>query len=202
MYYRRKEIENALNHFKVIVNFLENEKISFDKEVFLGVAYLYIGLILREQEKIEESKENFKNAFQIGNSNLKVKLKYCLLRAIYYKKRGNLILTHKFLKTGFETVEFDFENKEILKLLIDLILEMTEFYIHYKKDVKKAHSLLENIENRITLKDISNIKRAIRWNLLMSDFYNRYSENREKSQFYLKQSQKLKTQLHTIGISE
>ncbi len=201
-YYKRKEFEEALNHFKVIINFLENEEISFDKEEFLGSAYLYIGLILLEKEKIDDSKIYFKNAFQIGNKNLKVKLNYCLLRAIYYKKQGNLVLTQKFLKAGLDTVEFNFENKDILKLLIDITLESSEFYMHYRKDAKKAHSLLKNIENHITLREISNMKRAIRWNLLMSDLYNTFSENRDKSQFYLKQSQKLKTQLHTIGVSD
>jgi len=201
-YYKRKEFEEALNHFRVIINFLENEEISFEKEEFLGSAYLYIGLILLEQEKIDDSKIYFKNAFQIGNKNLKVKLNYCLLRAIYYKNQGNLVLTQKFLKAGLDTVEFNFENKEVLKLQINLILELSEFYIHYRKDAKKAHSLLKNIENHITLREISNMKRAIRWNLLMSDLYNTFSENRDKSQFYLKQSQKLKTQLHTIGVSD
>lgn len=202
IYYKRKEIENALNHFKVIINFLENEKTSFDKEEFLGLAYIYIGLMLREQEKVEESRNYFKDAFQIGNKNLKVKLTYCLLRALYYKKNGNLSLTQKFLKAGLDTIDINLEDKQILKSLIDLNLETAEFYIHYRKDAKKAYSLLNNIENLITLKEISNMKRAIRWNLLMSDLYNTSGENREKSQFYLKQSQKLKTQLHTIGVSE
>ena len=201
-YYKRKFFEEALNHFKVIINFLENEEISFDKEEFLGLAYLYIGLILLEQKKVDDSKIYFKNAFQIGNINLQVKLKYCLLRAIYYKKQGNLVLTQKFLKAGLDTVELNFENNDVLKLQINLILESSEFYIYYRKDAKKAHSLLKNIENHITLREISNLKRAIRWNLLMSDLYNTFSENREKSQFYLKQSQKLKTQLHTIGVSD
>jgi len=201
-YYKRKEFKEASIHFKVIINFLENEEISFDKEEFLGLAYLYIGLILLEQEKVDDSKIYFKNAFQIGNKNLQVKLNYCLLRAIYYKKQGNLVLTQKFLKAGLDTVGLNFENKEILKLQINLILELSEFYIHYRKDAKKAHSLLKNIENHITLREISNMKRAIRWNLLMSDLYNTFSENRDKSQFYLKQSQKLKTQLHTIGVSD
>ncbi|MFW9988682.1 MAG: hypothetical protein ACFFC3_08505 [Candidatus Odinarchaeota archaeon] len=202
IYYKRKEIENALNHFKVIINFLENEKTSFDKVEILGLAYIYIGLIVREQEKVEESRNYFKDAFQIGNKNLKVKLTYCLLRAIYYKKNGNLTLTQKFLKAGLDTIDINFEDKQILKRLIDLNLEMAEFYIHYRKDIKRAYSLLKNIENLITLKEINNMKRAIRWNLLMSDLYNTSSENREKSQFYLNQSQKLKTQLHTIGVSE
>ena len=111
-----------------------------------------------------------------------------------------MVLTQKFLKAGLDTVELNFENKDVLKLQINLILESSEFYIYYRKDAKKAHSLLKNIENHITLREISNLKRAIRWNLLMSDLYNTFSENREKSQFYLKQSQKLKTQLHTIGV--
>ncbi len=200
-YYKRKDFQNALNHFNVIINFLEKEDLSFNKEEFLGLAYLYIGLIYLEQNDIVESKIYFKNAFLIGNNNLKVKLHYFLLRGIFYKTRGNLSLTQKFLRAGLDSVSLNFENKKILKVLIDLILELSEFYIHYRKDAKKAHYLLKNLENHITLREISNMKRAIRWNLLMSDFYNSIGINREKSQFYLKQSQKLKTQLQTIGIN-
>ena len=201
-YYKRKEFQEALNHFEIIINFLENEDISFNKELFLGLAYLYIGLIYLETGKVDESKIYFKNAFQIGIKNFQVKLNYCLLRAVYYKKQGNLPLTQKFLKAGFDAVGLNFENKEILKVQIDIILEFSEFYIHYKKDAKKAHSLLKDLENHITLREISNMKRAIRWNLLMSDLYKNFSESRDKAQFYLKQSQKLKTQLNTIGVSE
>ncbi|MCK4779613.1 MAG: hypothetical protein KAT57_05470, partial [Candidatus Lokiarchaeota archaeon] len=201
-YYKRKEFQEALNHFEIIINFLENEEISFNKEEFLGLAFLYIGLIYLETGKVDESKIYFKNAFQIGNENLQVKLKYCLLRAVYYKKQGNLVLTQKFLKGGLDAVGLNSEHKEILKDQIDIILEASEFYIHYKKDAKKAHSLLKDLENHIILKEISNMKRAIRWNLLMSDLYRNFSESRDKAQFYLKQSQKLKTQLQTIGVSE
>lgn len=200
-YYKRKDFQNALNHFNVIVNFLEKEDFSFNKEEYLGLAYIYIGLIYLEQNNIVESKANFKTAFLIGNNNLKVKLHYFLLRGIFYKKKGNLTLTHKFLKAGLDTVGLNFENEQILKVQIDLILELSEFYIHYRRDSKKALYLLENLENRITLRKISNMKRGIRWNLLMSDLYKNSGINQQKSLFYLKQGQKLKNQLQTIGVS-
>lgn len=200
-YYKRKEFQNALDHFNVIINFLEKEELSFNKEEFLGLAYLYIGLIYLEQNNGVESKIYFKNAFQIGNTNLKVKLKYFLLRSIFFKKQGNLSLTQKFLRAGLDSVGLNFENKEIIKVLTDLILELAEFYIHYRRDTRKALYLLKNLEKNITLREISNMKRGIRWNLLMSDYYLNTGINQEKSQFYLKQGQKLKIQLQTIGIS-
>ena len=101
-----------------------------------------------------------------------------------------------------ETIFADNEKSLLIEIRNPVILEFIEFYIHYKKDAKKAHSLLKDLENHITLKEISNMRRAIRWNLLMSDLYKNFSESRDKAQFYLKQSQKLKTQLHTIGVSE
>ena len=45
------------------------------------------------------------------------------------------------------------------------------------------------------------MKRGIRWNLLMVDFYNTFEENREKSDFHLKQSKKLRNQLQMLGIN-
>jgi len=200
IYYKRKDFEKASSHFNIIINFLEKEEISVNKEVFLGLANLYIGLIFLEQNKIVESKLHFKNAFRIGNDHLKVKIKYFLLRGTFYKNHGNFSLTQKYLRGGLDNVDLDFENEEILKALTDLILELSEFYIHYKKDGRKAYSLLKNLEKQIRLKEISNMKRAVRWNLLMSDYYIVFGVDREKSHFYLKQSQKIKNQLQTIGV--
>ncbi|MFX0039302.1 MAG: tol-pal system YbgF family protein [Promethearchaeota archaeon] len=200
--YKRKNFEKASNHFNIIINFLEKEEISYNKEILLGLANLYIGLISMEQNNIDESKIHFKNAFIIGNDHLKVKIKYFLLRGIYYKNHGNLSLTHKFLKGGLDNIDLDFNNEEVVKPLTDLFLELSEFYIHFKKDGRKAYSLLRNLENQIRLKEISNMKRAVRWNLLMSDYYITFEINRDKSQFYLKQSQKLKNQLQTIGVGD
>jgi hypothetical protein len=200
IYYKRKHFEKASTHFKIIINFLEQEEISVKKDVLLGLANIYIGLILLEQNNIEESKPYFKSAYLIGNDQLKVKLKYFLLRGTFYKIHGNLSLTQKFLKGGLDNIDMDFDNDEIAKPLTDLILELSEFYIHYKRDGKKAYTLLTNLESQIRLREISNMKRAVRWNLLMSDYYLTFELNREKSQFYLKQGQKIKNQLQTIGI--
>jgi hypothetical protein len=200
IYYKRKHFDKASTHFNIILNFLEREEIALNKERLLGLANIYIGLIFLEQNNIEESKLYFKNAFLIGNEELKVKLKYFLLRGTFYKIHGNVSLTHKFLKGGIEKVDIDFENEEIVKPLTDLLLELSEFYIHYKKDGRKAYTILKNLESQIRLKEISNMKRAVRWNLLMSDYYITFEYDREKSQFYLKQGQKLKNQLQTIGI--
>lgn len=202
IYYKKNNYEKAFNHFNIIINFLKNEEISFNKEEILGLANLYIGLIYLEQNKIDDSKFFFKKAFLIGNDNIKVKLKYFLLRGLFYKKQGNFSLTQKFLKGGLDTIDIDFENEEILDDLIDLFLESSEFYIHYKKDGRKAYSFLKNLESNIRLKEISNMQRAVRWNLLMSDYYIIFSLDREKSHFYLKQGQKIKKQLQTIGVIE
>ncbi len=199
-YYKRRDFPKALNHFNIIENFLEKEETSLNNEEYLGMTYLYIGLILSEQNKTVDSKNYFKKIIQIVSSNDKVKLRYFLLRAIFFKNQGNLSLTQKFLRSGLDTVGLNFNNEEYLKTLIDIVLELSEFYIHYRKDSKKAKYLLKNVENHLSTKEISNIRRSIRWNLLMCDYYNFLEKNSESSKFYLKQSQKLKIQLQTIGI--
>ncbi|KKK71383.1 hypothetical protein LCGC14_2914470, partial [marine sediment metagenome] len=201
-YYKRKDFSKALNHFNIIENFLEKEETSLNNEEFLGMAYLYIGLILAKQNKTADSKNYFKKIIQIVNSSDKVKLRYFLLRAIFFKNQGHLSLTQKFLRLGLDTVGLNFSNKESLKTLIDIILELSEFYIHYRKDSKKAMYLLKSLEDHISPKTISSIRRAIRWNLLLSDYYNFLVIDKEKSKFHYKESRKLKIQLQTIGISE
>ncbi len=201
-HYRRKDFEKSLNHFKIIINFLKSEDVTLNKEEYIGMAYLYIGLINSEQNNIVESKTSFKKVIELSNNSNKIKLKYYLLRAIQLKNRGNLSQAQKLLRVAINDVGFDFGDDSYRNILMDLILELAEFYIHYRKDSKKAFYLLNKMQNHLSFKEVNNIRRSVRWNLLMSDYYNIIARDSKNSQFYLKQSQKLKAQLRTIGILE
>ncbi|MFX0042730.1 MAG: tol-pal system YbgF family protein [Candidatus Hodarchaeota archaeon] len=201
-HYKRKDFEKSLNHFKIIINFLKSEDVTLIKEEYIGMAYLYIGLINSEQNNIVESKTNFKKVLELSKNSNKIKLKYYLLRAIQLKNKGNLSHAQKLLRVGINEVGFDFSDDNYRNILIDLILELAEFYIHYRKDSKKAFFLLNKIQNHLFFKKVNDIRRSVRWNLLMSDYYNIVARDSKNSQFYLKQSQKLKVQLRTIGIRE
>ncbi|MHA1913917.1 MAG: tetratricopeptide repeat protein [Promethearchaeota archaeon] len=201
-YFKEKKYENALSHFKIIINFLENEKISFKSKDYLGTAFLYIGLINLEQNKLVESKLYFKKVLEIGNASSNVRLKYFLTRAIHFKNQGNLSQAQRFLKAGISNTEINFNENNHQSILIDYLLEMAEFYIHHRKDSKKALYYLGSLEHHLSPKEINKITRAIRWNLLMSDYYNVIEGDRQKSQFYFKESKKLKNQLQTIGLDK
>ncbi|MFX1279657.1 MAG: tetratricopeptide repeat protein [Promethearchaeota archaeon] len=201
-YFKKKEYENASKHFKININFLENEKLSFTKEDYLGMANLYIGLINLDQNKVVDSKEYFKKTLEIGNKSIRVKLKYFLTRAIRFKNQGNLSQAQRFLKAGLTNADINFDNNNYRNVLIDYILELAEFYIHHRRDSKKAMYYLNSLENHLSPKELSNIERAMRWNLLMSDFYKIIIGNNQKSQFYVKETQKLKNQLQKIRIDD
>ncbi|MBY8991783.1 MAG: hypothetical protein KGD58_13635 [Candidatus Lokiarchaeota archaeon] len=201
-YFKKKEFENALNHFKININFLENENIPNIKADYIGMAYLYLGLINLEQNKIPDSKDYFKKVIEIGNKSPKVKLKYFLNRAIRFKNQGNISQTQRFLKAGFTNADINFENNDHQNVLIDYILELAEFYIHHRRDSKKAIYYLNSLENRLSPKEINRIEKAIRWNFLMSDYCKLILRNNQKSQFYMKESQKLKNQLQKIRVNE
>lgn len=201
-YFKKKDYEKALNHFNVIINFLKNEKIPFIKEDYVGMAYLHIGLIYLEQNKIIESKDYFRRVLEIGNKLPKIKLTYFLTRAIRFKNQGNLSQAQRFLKAGLNNTDFNFKDDQNQNVFIDYVLELAEFYIHHRKDSKKAIYYLISLENHLSPKEINNIERAIRWNLLMSDYYKIIERNNQKSQFHIKQSRNLKNQLQKIGVGE
>ena len=201
-YFKQKDYEKALNHFNVIINFLKNEKIPFIKEDYVGMAYLHIGLIYLEQNKIIESKDYFRRVLEIGSKLPKIKLTYFLTRAIRFKNQGNLSQAQRFLKAGLNNTDFNFNDDQNHHVFIDYILELAEFYIHHRKDSKKAIYYLSSLENHLSPKEINNIERAIRWNLLMSDYYKIIERNNQKSQFHIKQSRNLKNQLQKIGVGE
>ncbi|GAH37590.1 unnamed protein product, partial [marine sediment metagenome] len=108
-----------------------------------------------------------------------MKLNYYLLRAKQFKNKGNLSQSQKLLKAGIDAVGIDFDDRKYQLTFFDLILELAEFYIHQRVDSKKAIFLLKSLENRIPLnmKEISGIKRGIRWNLLMSDYFDMIVKN-------------------------
>ncbi|MBY8984814.1 MAG: tetratricopeptide repeat protein [Candidatus Lokiarchaeota archaeon] len=201
-YFKNKNYEKALDHFDIIRNFLEKENISLTKKSYVGMAYLYTGLIYLEQNKIVDSKKCFKKVLEIGVNSIKIRLKYFLTRAVHFKNQGNLSQAQRFLKAGLNVNEISFNNNNHQNVLIDFILELSEFYIHHRKDSRKALYYLNSLENHLSAKEVNNIKRAIRWNSLMSDYYNSLEKNHQKSQFYVKQSQILKNQLHTIGVNK
>jgi len=201
-FYKTEEFDEALSHFNIIVNFLEKEEKITDKDEFLGMAYLYLGLINLKQNKLAQSKNYFKKAFQLGNSSIKVKLNYHLKRAKYYKAKDNLSQAQKMLRSGIEAVGLDYDEKKNSHILFDLVLELAEFYIHHRVDSKKSLYLMKKIEKRLylNLKKISGIRRAIRWNLLMCDYYDILANDSNKSTHYYKQSQILINQLKKIGV--
>lgn len=200
--YQVEEYDKAMEHFNIIVKFLENEESSINKDDFLGMAYLYTGLIHLEQNKLADVKMDFRKSLQLGNKSIKVKLNYHLMRAKNYKSKGNLSQAQKLLRAGIDSVGLNFDDKEFVPILHDLVLELAEFYIHHRVDSKKALYLMKNIEKKLALnlKEIPGIRRAIRWNLLMCDYYDILANDSNKSTHYYQQSQILINQLKKIGV--
>ncbi|MFW9877970.1 MAG: tetratricopeptide repeat protein [Candidatus Thorarchaeota archaeon] len=201
-YFEKKNYEKALNHFNIIINFLNKESIPFIKKHYVGMAYLHIGLIYLEQNKIVESKDYFRRVLEIGIKIPRIKLNYFLTRAIRFKNQGNISQAQRFLKAGLNDANFNLEDAQNKNIVIDYVLELAEFYIHHRKDSKKASYYLNSLENHLSPKEIKGVERAIRWNLLMSEYYKVIEKNNQKSQFHIKQSRNLKNQLQKIGVGE
>jgi len=201
-YFESNEMIKAENHFSIIINFLEKEETSINKEEYLGLAYLYMGFINQENSQLTQAKSNFKMAFQLGSNSLKVKLSYHLLRAKDYKTKGKLSQAQKLLRTAIDAVGIEFTEKKYLYLFYDIVLELAEFYIHHRIDSRKAIFLLKSVENRLsqTIKEIPGIRRTIRWNLLMCDYNDMIAKDNNKSNYYYKQSQIFINQLKKIGV--
>jgi len=199
--FEKEEYDKAMEHFNIIVKFLENEESSINKDEFLGMAYLYTGLIHLEQKKLANVKMDFRKALQMGNNSLKVKLNYHLMRAKNYKSKGNLSQAQKLLRAGIDSVGINYDD-EFFPILHDLVLELAEFYIHHRVDSKRALYLMKNLEKKLSLnlKEISGIRRAIRWNLLMCDYYDILARDSKNSTHYYQQSQILINQLKKIGV--
>jgi tetratricopeptide (TPR) repeat protein len=204
IYFRNEDYTNALNHFNLTLKSLEDAKLTIDdinKEDYSGMTYLYLGLINLEQNNTAEAKDYLKKAYHVGNTTSpKVKFKYHLFRARYYKNKNKYSQALKVLKLALSAI--DLGETKYQDLIVDLLLEISEFYIHYRKDTKKAHYYLQTTEKLVSKKTIPGLHRAIRWNLLMSDFYKFMVKNSENSAYYLSQSRILRAQLKSIGVMD
>jgi tetratricopeptide (TPR) repeat protein len=197
-YFKLKDYNNALKHFLIILNFLKEERKLFNKIEYEGLASLYTGISYLELNKIPDSQIFLKDAFQIGNKSPKVKLKYHLLRGIYYKDKEKYSQAQKLFKTAVSGNEIN--DSQYQNILLDLLLEIGEFHIHYRKDTKKAFYNLELASKFLSKKTLSGLKRSLRWTLLMGDFYKILINDSEKSSYYLGQSRIIRSQLNTIGV--
>jgi len=197
-YFKLKDYNNALKHFLIILNFLKEERKLFNKIEYEGLASLYTGISYLELSKIPDSQIFLKNAFQIGNKSPKVKLKYHLLRGIYYKDKEKYSQAQKLFKTAVSGNEIN--DTQYQNIILDLLLEIGEFHIHYRKDTKNAFYNLELASKFLSKKTLSGLKRSLRWTLLMGDFYKIMINDSEKSSYYLGQSRTIRSQLNTIGV--
>lgn len=197
-YFKLRDYNNALKHFLIILNFLKEERKLFNKIEYEGLASLYTGIIYLELNKIPDSQIFLKDAFRIGNKSPKVKLKYHLLRGIYYKDKEKYSQAQKLFKTAVSGNEIN--DTQYQNIILDLLLEIGEFHIHYRKDTKKAFYNLELASKFLSKKTLSGLKRSLRWTLLMGDFYKIMINDSEKSSYYLGQSRTIRSQLNTIGV--
>jgi tetratricopeptide (TPR) repeat protein len=202
-YYKRKMNIEAQKHFNVIISFLEKEEPSTNVSELLGLSYLYMGLINQQEDHHSQAKSLFKQTLKLAENSVKVKINYYLLRAKYFKDKGNFSQSQKLLKSGIDSVGIEFNEKEYMNLFCDLVLELAEFYIHQRVDSRKSLYLLKKLEDRVSLniKKVSGIRRAIRWNLLMSDYFDKIVKNSKNSAYYYKQAQIYINQLKKLGIT-
>ncbi len=202
-YYKRKMNIEAQKHFNVIISFLEKEEPSTNVSELLGLSYLYMGLINQREDHHSQAKSLFKQTLKLTETSVKVKINYYLLRAKYFKDKGNFSQSQKLLKSGIDSVGIEFNEKECMNLFCDLVLELAEFYIHQRVDSRKSLYLLKKLEDRVSLniKKVSGIRRAIRWNLLMSDYFDKIVKNSKNSAYYYKQAQIYINQLKKLGIT-
>jgi hypothetical protein len=127
-------------------------------------------------------------------------LEYHLIRIQFYSKIGELRQAEKLLKMSVKAIDFDKVPEKYHDILLELLLELSEYFIHAKSDKKKANAYLSRAKNYISTQNIPGIKNTIRWNKLMRDFYRDLLENDNKALSYYKRSQSLKAQLRKIGI--
>jgi len=199
IYFELEFLPTAKSYFEIITNFIETQKLSFPKkDEYLGLCYIYLGLIYQQSEEINKSIETFKKAFELAKNSIKLKLNYHLLRAKYYKKVGKLSQAQKMLTMSVKNIEIDKISHEYHELVADLFLELSEYYVHHRKSSKNANYYLSQTKRFLHTNTISGIRKSIRWNKLMSTFFNLLIKNNEKASYYLKESRKLERQLEII----
>ncbi|MGV9171360.1 MAG: tetratricopeptide repeat protein [Promethearchaeia archaeon] len=198
--FQYRDLEAAIEHFDIIITFLTNEEVEFKEKMnFLGNSYLYIGLIHLKRNEESKAKPKLKRSFEIGNTHPQVKFNYILKRAQMFKKQGYPNRALRLLKTSLK--ESAFEKDKFRKLRIKILLELAELSIHETENRKRAVIFLEKSQKNLSRKTIPGMKRAIRWNLLMSDYFKFLENESQKASLYLDKSRELKQTLKKLGVN-
>lgn len=211
VYYKLKLLNEAINHFNMVISL--NKKVppasnqngitekNKKKLETIGMTYIYLGLISLEQEKLGEAKKDFKNAFEVGKISFKVRLKFYLSRALIYKERNNISQSIKLLTVGLNL--FDEENQSLYNnLYIQYLLEIADIYIYTRKSKNKSSHYLQLGEEHMNTKTLSGMLHAMRWNVLMSNYFKFIMKDHDNYEYYSKQSQNLLSNLQKIGVKD
>ena len=67
-FFQLKDLLKARQHFEVITNFLEKEHSFSERDEFLGLAYLYLGLITAEFNELADSKNYFNRQYHYART--------------------------------------------------------------------------------------------------------------------------------------
>lgn len=146
-YFKLRLLNESLNHFNEVISHNKGKVAHSEPNGTLnnsdntlksiGMAFIYLGLIYTEQEKLAEAKLHFKNAYEIGKNSLKVKLNFYLHRAIAYKQRKNSSQAIKLLTMALNS--FNEENLPLHEnIFFKLLLQMAEIYLFSRKNKNKS----------------------------------------------------------------
>lgn len=202
IYYILNEYEKALNHFNILVKFIENEESNNGESKYLVKSLIYIGLIFSLKNDFSESKKKFKKVKDTGKTNPKLILKLFQLRIKDFLRKSNYSQALKYIRIIFNAEGFNLKEDSLKKYYILILLDLAEIYVFYRKSknkslqaLLKAKELLENIEPSIQY-----LESQMRWNELMGSYFKYYEKDDKMFIKLRKESQKIKTKLIKIGV--
>ena len=194
IYFILNEYEKALNHFNVLVKFIENEESnneeSNNKESnneesnneeskYLVKSLIYIGLIYSRKNDFSESKKKFKKVKDLGKTNPQLILKLFQLRIKEFLTKSNYSQALKYIRIIFNAEGFNLKEDSLKKYYILILLDLAEIFVFYRKSktkslqaLLKAKELLENIEPSIQY-----LESQMRWNELMGSYFKYYEKD-------------------------
>ncbi|MFX1238713.1 MAG: tetratricopeptide repeat protein [Promethearchaeota archaeon] len=203
-YFRSNQLIKAQEQFILLNDVLEAStfpEFESKKKYFDGMINIYLGLIFLKQERFADSKKALKQAYLIGNTVLKIRLKFCLLRGIAFKENGKISQAIRILTIGLNALTEENDGQHQHKV-IEILIELASMHIYHRKNKNKAAHYLEEIEKRISLNTIRDMQLSAKWNILMSDYYKLLLKKADSAAYYIEQARNLKFQLKEIGVRE
>ncbi|MHA1818844.1 MAG: tetratricopeptide repeat protein [Promethearchaeota archaeon] len=192
VYFKSKQYEKAMEHYKIIIKFLE--ALNDEKYIYLITkSRLEIAKLLITMEQFKDANLLFKKIIKDIHYDKDLEIHYYYTRALYLIAKGSYSNAAQLLKKGCTMVEADNRMRALCHL------ELAKLFFYEKKNTQRSAENLLAADKLLEEKNNEDILLKVQIYEILADVFNKEND-REAMKFYLDRVRQLRNVLKIRGV--